>query len=116
MQESQVSQVDISRYLMTDAQNIYFRNLPVDQLDRLSTDGLLSARRAYKLELFGEAIRLLEINPELADVPSCASAQDAESGKCALTAGQLQELLARQRCVHGARQDVTRTTAGFSSG
>lgn len=94
--DSQVTQVDISRYLMTDAQNIYFRNLPVDQLDRLSTDGLLSARRAYKLELFGEAIRLLEINPELADVPSCASAQDAESGKCALTAGQLQELLARQ--------------------
>ncbi|HRK39091.1 MAG TPA: caspase family protein [Burkholderiaceae bacterium] len=96
LSDSKVMQVDASRFLMTDVQNTYFRNLPLDQLDRLNTDGLLSARRAYKLELFGEAIRLLEINPELADVPSCASAQDAESGKCALTAAQLQEILARQ--------------------
>lgn len=91
-------QMDTARYLMTDAQSIYFRNLPLDQMDRRVTASLLSARNAYKQDLFGAAISMLEVNPTMADVPTCANGKEleAESGKCVLSAGQLKDIQSRQ--------------------
>ncbi|MEO8279918.1 MAG: YDG domain-containing protein, partial [Ideonella sp.] len=62
-----------------------FRAIPVDDLsqDRLTT--LLAARDEYKKALFSDAIRQLEQNPGLADVPPCKSAQEVDNGSCLIT-------------------------------
>ena len=54
----------------------------------MSPDGLvtlLGLRDAYKRSLFAPAIRRLEQDPTLADLPTCRSLQELAEGKCLLT-------------------------------
>jgi len=54
----------------------------------MSSDGLvnlLDMREAYKRSLFAPAIRRLEQDPTLADLPACRSLQELAEGKCLLT-------------------------------
>lgn len=53
---------------------------------------LLDCRKDYKRRLFAEAIYKLENDPSLADVPPCASAAEAASGSCHITAQQLSQI------------------------
>ena len=57
------------------SQGALFSPLPVGELSIDALTGLLSARDRYKKSLFGDAIRLLENNPALADLPPCQTAK-----------------------------------------
>ncbi len=50
-----------------------------------SLAGLLAARDRYKKALFAEAIRRLEQDPTLADLPACTSVQEVDNGTCLIT-------------------------------
>lgn len=47
--------------------------------------GLLASRHEFKRQLFADSIDKLEIDPSLADVKSCVSAEEAGSGLCRIT-------------------------------
>ena len=62
----------------------YFRVLPVAELSVAALTNLLQSRTAYKKELFSDAIAQLALNPEMADVPSCADGVGGLAGTCLL--------------------------------
>ncbi|WP_418319282.1 YDG domain-containing protein [Piscinibacter sakaiensis] len=80
-----------------------FRAIPVEQMSQDALTSLLAARDQYKKALFAEAIRALERNPALADVPACTTIQEVDNGTCLIT-----EDLKRQL---RARRDALRITA-----
>src|SRR6185369_8449931 len=53
---------------------------------------MLECRKDFKRKLFAEAIRKLEVDPTLADVPACATVAEASSGLCHMTGGQLDQV------------------------
>ncbi|RUP30963.1 MAG: caspase family protein [Curvibacter sp.] len=71
-----------ARYLLTDGESTYFRNLPLAQLEMNELSGLLDGRKSYKRRVFEEARALLEQHPDLADVPLCVDLKPAGEGKC----------------------------------
>ncbi|MEO6280869.1 YDG domain-containing protein [Roseateles sp.] len=58
---------------------------PVSDMSEGGLVSLLGARDAYKRSLFAPAIRRLEQDPTLADLPGCRSLQELAEGKCLLT-------------------------------
>ena len=89
--DSVASNLPNYRYMVSDLTNLYFRVLPVAQMEQADLNQVLDSRKAYKKTLFANAVKLLEKNPDLPDLPGCTSAQDAASGKCAVVSGDMAE-------------------------
>ena len=77
-------------------QGALFRAIPVDELSQDTLKTLLAARDQYKKTLFSAAIRQLEQNPGLADLPPCKSAQEVDNGSCLITEDLKRDLKAQR--------------------
>ena len=99
-----------SSFLMTDGDLTYFKNIPVKDMDGAGKAAVLTARTEYKAQLFGESIKSLEVNPNIADVKQCATTGDALVGKCLLTQSQQDELI---KSGAGVQALSLRADAGF---
>ncbi len=64
---------------------IAFGSLDVGNLSLEELTTLLVARGKFKKSLFGEAVRLLENDPTLADAPACLSVEQLDTGTCLVT-------------------------------
>jgi hypothetical protein len=63
-----------------------FANLDLDKLSPAAVASVLAARDEYKQSLFKSALDQLEQDPTQADAPGCATAQQAATGQCLVTA------------------------------
>jgi hypothetical protein len=70
------------RYMVSDLSRVYFRVLPVQSMATQDLGEVLASRKAYKKTLFANAIRILEKNPSLPDLPACGTAQSGFAGTC----------------------------------
>ena len=77
------------RYMVSDLSNLYFRVLPLVDMEVQDLDAVLQSRRAYKKSLFAAAIKQLEGDPSLPDLPDCTSASEGSSGKCVFNSDRL---------------------------
>ena len=76
--------VEPMQFLATDGPRVYFKDLPLSKLARTVSAELLAGRQAYKAQLFHDAAAALAANPLMADVPKCLTAEEAQSGICAI--------------------------------
>ena len=77
---------DVLQALTIDpAGGIAFGSLDVGNLSLEQLTTLLVARETFKKSLFGEAVRLLENDPALADAPACLSVEQVDTGTCLVT-------------------------------
>ena len=63
-----------------------FASLDLASLSPAAVAGVLAARDEYKKTTFQLALAQLELDPTLADAPGCATAQQAATGQCLITA------------------------------
>ena len=70
------------RFMVSDQSNLYFRVLPVEDMSAQDLTQILQSRKGYKKTLFAEAIKQLERDPSLPDLPGCTSALNGLSGQC----------------------------------
>ena len=80
------------RYLISDTTNLYFRVLPLADMEMQDLGMVLQSRKAYKQTLFASAIKQLEKNPALPDLPGCSNAVTALSGNCVYSADKSQAI------------------------
>ena len=95
--------LDALQGMRTDRQGSEsFGSIDVDAYSRDALAVLLEARTAYKNSLFGPAMKRLETDPGLADLPSCVSSDELDTGRCLVS----DQLLARVGAEPGAGTDV----------
>jgi uncharacterized caspase-like protein len=70
------------RFMVSDQSNLYFRVLPVEDMSAQDLTQILQSRKDYKKTLFAGAIKQLEKDPNLPDLPGCTSALNGLSGQC----------------------------------
>ncbi|MBC7726795.1 MAG: caspase family protein, partial [Microbacteriaceae bacterium] len=63
-----------------------FASLDLASLSPAAVAGVLAARDEYKKITFQQALAQLELDPTLADATGCATAQQAATGQCLITA------------------------------
>ncbi|MDP1647255.1 MAG: YDG domain-containing protein, partial [Rubrivivax sp.] len=84
--------LDALQGLRTDSRwGTAFGTIDVDAYSRDALAVLLEARSAYKRSLFGPAMKRLEADPGLADLPLCVSPDELDTGRCLVS----DQLLAR---------------------
>jgi uncharacterized caspase-like protein len=69
---------------MTDGDALYFRNLPLGELNSASLSSLLQARTSLKQVVFKSSVLQLEKNPQIADVPPCVGESKETDESCLL--------------------------------
>jgi filamentous hemagglutinin family protein len=88
-----------------------FASLDLASLSPAAVAGLLAARDEYKKATFQQALAQLELDPSQADAPGCATAQQAATGQCLITAP-----LAGAQGLSNARVDDRSSAAGPPGG
>ena len=86
-----------------------FGPLQVSALSQNELAELLAQRRDFKRKLFADAVYKLSIDPSLADVQPCATAEEASSGSCRITQAQL-------AMMHAARDQAAASAAAPVAG
>ncbi|MEN9904007.1 MAG: hypothetical protein RLZZ555_572 [Pseudomonadota bacterium] len=71
-----------------------FSSVRIGGMSQADLAGLLETRREFKRKLFADSISRLQIDPSLADVQPCGSAEEAGSGNCRITAEQVSRVQA----------------------
>lgn len=74
-----------------------FSPVNVGAMTQADLSGLLDSRREFKRKLFADSISRLEIDPSLADVKPCTSAEEAGSGNCRITPEQVRQVQAERQ-------------------
>ncbi|WP_306392220.1 YDG domain-containing protein [Telluria beijingensis] len=66
-----------------------FAPLQIGAMNQNELAALMAQRRDFKRKLFADAVYKLSIDPSLADVQPCATAEEARAGTCRITQAQL---------------------------
>lgn len=74
-----------------------FAPVRIGAMSQADLAGLLETRREFKRKLFADSISRLEIDPSLADVQPCSSAEEAGSGNCRITPEQVAQVQAERQ-------------------
>lgn len=94
-----------------------FGPLQIGAMSQSELAELLAQRRDFKRKLFADAVYKLSIDPSLADVRPCVTAEEASSGSCRITQAQLTLLHAArdQAAASAASQAATGARARIAS-
>lgn len=65
-----------------------FGRILLKDMNLLDMQQIIDERKVFKRNLFSEAIHQLEMDPNLSNVPVCASIAEIDSGKCRISAEQ----------------------------
>ena len=71
-----------------------FGTVPVGSLSQDALAALLASRDRLKQQIFAQALAELAARPQAADVPACATPEQAETGLCMITVKQRDEVRA----------------------
>lgn len=86
-----------------------FGPLQIGAMNQNELAALMAQRRDFKRKLFADAVYKLSIDPSLADVQPCATAEEASTGTCRITQAQLALL-------HAARDQAAASAAAPAAG